>query len=395
MRQTDFGVHASRHRLRATRRRFILSHLYFRDIDLRAKLRMAKRAAALRRHITEILARSARVSTKEFCLSQYDERRSLRDFRFTTTEITSRLVDFVAWDRVRTKRNRYRCDPLLSTCVLLRRLASPARWEDIAEDFGKFPAQLSEIFWEALENMIRVRGHLILNWRSDLMERRAAMYASHVHDHAPLDNCVGYMDCTKQKVSRPGGHNSNQRALYTGHKRTWCLKWQTVSTPDGLIFHLWGPEDGRRHDSTLYHKSGIDSILENALLVGDGSGSPTRFCLYADAAYALREWLQVAFVRIGASPPEQEYNTSMNRGRTSVEWSYKDTRQSWTTIDFQRKMKVRESPVALLNIASMLLWNIKVVLNHGSQTASFMGDCPPPSWNEYVIDQPLDSNQSE
>lgn len=357
-----------------------MTTLYYPDVDLRAKIGMARRAAMLRHHLREIVSRSARIALKDFDLNDYDERRALRDFRFLTSEIRTKLVGFFAWNKSRTDRNRYKCDGLLATCVVLRRLASPARWEDLAEDFGKFPGQLSEIFWESLERMLEVRGHLVLNWRDDLMSRRAAMYAEHIHEHAPLDTCVGYMDCTKQKVSRPGGHNRNQRALYTGHKRTWCLKWQTVSTPDGLIFHIWGPEDGRRHDSTLYRKSDIDSILEHGLLING-----VRCCIFADAAYILRAWLQVAYPRLNATVLQQAYNTSMNGGRTCVEWSYKDTRQSWTAIDFQRKMKVRESPVALLNIGAMLLWNVKVVLGHGSQTASFMADCPPPTWEEYVI----------
>lgn len=77
-----------------------------------------------------------------------------------------------SWNRDRTVRNRYRCSALLATCVVLRLLASPAHWKDIPEEFGKYPLRLSEIFWEALERMIHVRGHLILNWRQDLMENR-------------------------------------------------------------------------------------------------------------------------------------------------------------------------------------------------------------------------------
>lgn len=334
---------------------------------------MVRRARTLRRHIVRICASSARITAKEFDLSTYDERRCLRDFRFLSVEITERLVPFFAWNRERTTRNRYRCNDVLATCVVLRRLASPARWEDLAEEFGKYPAQLSEVFWEALENMVRVRGYLILNWRADLMEHRAALYASHIHENAPLPNCVGFMDCTKQKVARPGGHNSNQRALYTGHKRTWCLKWQSVSTPDGLIFHLWGPEDGRRHNSTLYNKSGIDSILEDGLLL-----SMIRYCIYADAAYVLRPWLQVAFARVGAAAEGQAYNTYMNAGRTSVEWSYEDTRQSWTSLDFHCKMKVREAPVVLLNIGGMLLWNLFFLISPWTPEKCFFGIPSPP-----------------
>lgn len=379
MRQTDYAVGLSRERLRKARRRSLIAH-YLPDVGLRAKIRLAQRASMLRRHISEIVSRSARIALKEFDLNEYDERRALRDFRFLTSEIRGKLVQFFSWNKSRTSRNRYKCTAILATCVVLRRLASPARWEDLSEEFGKFPAQLSEIFWESLERMLSVRSHLILTWRQDSMSSRASMYAAHIHEHSPLESCVGYIDCTKQKVSRPGGHNKNQRALYTGHKRTWCLKWQTVSTPDGLIIHLWGPDDGRRHDSTLYRKSGIDEILEFGLLING-----VRYCIYGDAAYILRLWLQVAYPRIGATPLQQSYNTDCNAGRTSVEWSYKDARQSWTSIDFQRKMKVRESPVALLNIAAMLLWNVKVVLGHGSQSSAFMGDCPPPTWDEYVI----------
>lgn len=212
------------------------------------------------------------------------------------------------------------------------------------------------------------------------MHSRASLNADHIHTQAPLDNCIGYMDCTKMKITRQGDHNRNQRAMYTGHRRTWCMKWQTLSTPDGLIFHLWGPEDRRRHDSTLYSKSGIDGILEDGLLInGD------LYCVYADAAYFLRAWMQVAYPRQFATPSQHAYNTAMNAGRTAVEWSYKDTRQSWTAIDFQRKMKIREAPIALMNIGAMLLCNLKVVLGHGSQNASFMADCEPPTWEQYVI----------
>lgn len=132
-----------------------------------------------------------------FRLDDYDERRSLRDFRFLTSDIRGRIVGFFGWEKVRTTRSRYKCDSILATCVVLKRLASPARWEDLAEEFGRYPGMLSEIFWESLEGMIKLWGHLILNWRSDLMTARAAMYVAHIHERAPLDNCLGYLDCTK------------------------------------------------------------------------------------------------------------------------------------------------------------------------------------------------------
>jgi hypothetical protein len=63
-------------------------------------------------------------------------------------------------------------------------------------------------------------------------------------------------------MSRPGGDGSIQRSAYSGHKRFHCFSYQTVATPDGLIIHLYGPVEGRRHDLTLYRASGMDHLLE-------------------------------------------------------------------------------------------------------------------------------------
>lgn len=50
-------------------------------------------------------------------------------------------------------------------------------------------------------------------------------------------------------------------------------------TPDGLIFYLYGPIEGRRHDMTLYHESGLDAILASDLLI-----QGQRYYVYGDTA---------------------------------------------------------------------------------------------------------------
>jgi len=73
-------------------------------------------------------------------------------------------------------------------------------------------------------------------------------------------------------MSRPGGAGANQWTCYSGHKRFYCLIYQTVTTPDGLMFYLYGPEVGCRHDMTLYRQRNLDSDLQGgfAPLVGVG-----------------------------------------------------------------------------------------------------------------------------
>ena len=77
----------------------------------------------------------------------------------------------------------------------------------------------------------------------------------------------------------------NQKSCYYGHKRFHCLI-SKLTTPDGLIFALHGPFEGRRHDLTVLQKSGWNEILEAALLVDD-----KRCCVYGYGAYTLRPWL--------------------------------------------------------------------------------------------------------
>lgn len=399
MRQTDFSLGNVTRRLNEQRSLFnmsvIISSCPPRDPLYVHKVAILKRIQRSKRQLRLLRLRSLRIHVQSFDIKELGNKECFRSFRFTEKEILSHLVPFVGWQQNHTTRNRYACTPLLATCVVLRRLATTNRWEDLTLEFGRHSSQLSEIFWESMEGIFARWEHLLCDWRGDLMSSRASLYASYVARVAPSTQCVGFLDVTKILVTRPGGSNLNQRALYSGHKRTWCLKFQTVSTPDGLMFNLYGPEDGRRHDTTLYVKSNMDSILSDGLGFegneASGSTPSEQYHLYADAAYVMRPWLQVAYPRETATPEQMVYNASMNAARTSVEWSYKDVKQNFTTVAFQRKMKVREAPVAIMYKVACIFWNLKVVLGHGSQAARYMTDdhldvCPPPTWEEYVVE---------
>jgi nuclease HARBI1 len=113
------------------------------------------------------------------------------------------------------------------------------------------------------------------------------------------------------------------------------------------------------------------------------SDPPRQFCIYGDGAYVLRPGLQVGFSPLNASPEQLLYNAEMSAVRVAVEWSYKDVKAMWTTQDFKRKLKVRQSSVAVLYILSVLLWNCKVCFRHGSQAGSKF-QCEPPSTSQYT-----------
>ena len=92
------------------------------------------------------------------------------------------------------------------------------------------------------------------------------MYVQSILDAwAPLENCVGFIDCTKVRMARPDAQNENQRTRYSSHKRFHCLIYQTRTTPDGLIFALHGGIEGIRHDLSVSRKSDFNSQLESSL----------------------------------------------------------------------------------------------------------------------------------
>ena len=376
----NYAIGKAKHRLRSRRRRLLLA--VGTDADEMKLMHYNDQTRRARIDLRRIRLRSLHISATKFNINVYSDEQCLSHFRFRSSEIGT-ISNVLGWTSGLTARSGYRCDAITASCIVLKRLSFPTRWRDLECIFGMRSSALCEVFWEVVETFLEGRGHLIETFRSELMTERAEMYAAAIHQKgAPLDNCVGFIDCTKVQMSRPGGAGTLQRACYSGHKRLHCLLYQSLTTPDGLMFHLYGPEVGRRHDMTLYRQSGIDQQLQSHLTIQD-----RQYCVYGDAAYVLRAWLQTAFPRADATMHQLIYNKDMSAVREAVEWTYKDLKQIWTSQDFKRLLRVRKSPLALLYKAAALLWNVRVCLHQGSGQTSSYFLCRPPSLTRYLSTQ--------
>lgn len=91
----------------------------------------------------------------------------------------------------------------------------------------------------------------------------------------------------------------------------------------------------------------------------------------------------MGYNRALATPQQFEFNAAMSSVREAVEWSYKDIKQQFTTMDFARMLKVRKAPIAQMYKMSILLWNVKVCLHGGGQVGMNFG-CAPPTLQEYL-----------
>jgi hypothetical protein len=151
MRQKDFSAGRTRARLPQARRFTLLTTLYDFDVPLVATIRAVECRRRARMNLDLLQLCSLSISEASFNLNAYEDATALRNFRFRVHEIGRLMMDFMGWSlRVLTSRNRYRCDATTAICIVLRRLATHFRWEDVEFEFGMRASALSDVFWEAI-----------------------------------------------------------------------------------------------------------------------------------------------------------------------------------------------------------------------------------------------------
>eukprot|EP00117_Sycon_ciliatum_P008679 scpid29032/ scgid11272/ len=177
-------------------------------------------------------------------------------------------------------------------------------------------------------------------------------------------NIWGFIDGTVRPMCRP---SVLQRPFYNGHKRTHALKYQAVASPDGLMIHLYGPVEGRRHDAGILAESNLLAKLQQLPDPDDGG----IFALYGDPAYPLSPRLQKAYLGANLTPAQAQFNTLVNRARQSVEWSFGELLTYWAYVDYKKQQKLLLQPVAIYYRVGALLINCRVIIQRGNKTSKY------------------------
>jgi len=116
----------------------------------------------------------------------------------------------MGWDAGVTKISSYRCIPITTACIVIRRLVYPCWWVDLEVVFGMRASVMSEVFWEVIETFYGKQHQLVTVLSGDLPDKRSAQYAEAVgHAGGRLENCAGFIDCTKLQMCRPRSANMN------------------------------------------------------------------------------------------------------------------------------------------------------------------------------------------
>lgn len=218
-------------------------------------------------------------------------------------------------------------------------------------------------------------GHLLTDARPALMTQPLLQsYANAVFAKSGyLRHVVAFIDGTLRPCCRSGGAGGiRQRVLYSGHKRRHGIKFQSVSLPNGIIWHLWGPVGGSRNDNHMLAASNMIAFLTAALL-------PFGFYIYGDAAYPMSPVLMVGYDRILATVLQLAFNKAMSRSRITVEWCFGKVLLLFPHLDFARNLRMGRSKIQPLGQkyrAGVILTNFHTCL-YGSATSQYFGLTPP------------------
>lgn len=114
--------------------------------------------------------------------------------------------------------------------------------------------------------------------------------------------------------------------------------FQSVQAPNGLIAHMFGPIEGRRHDAFMLGVSGLSDKLQR---FWKPNGEP--YVIYGDLAYGLARNILAPFRGTQLTNDEQEFNREMSKVRTSVEWGFGKICQNFAFLDFKKNFNLLES----------------------------------------------------
>ena len=242
--------------------------------------------------------------------------------------------------------------------------------------FGRPEAQLSMIIGKVTSRVYNLHHHR-LGTRNQpwLSNGELQRFAQRIHNTgAPLQTCWGFIDGTVRPVCRP---RQIQRVIYNGHKRVHALKFQSVVTPNGMVANMFGPVEGRRHDSGMLRDSNLYAQLQQFSFSPNG----TTLCVYGDLAYPLRPHLQRPFMHIRQNQQQIDFNRAMSKVRIEVEWVLNDISNFFAFLDYKKNLKIGLSPIGKIYLVCVLLTNARTCL-YKSMSSKYFG-IDPSSLQQY------------
>jgi nuclease HARBI1 len=145
------------------------------------------------------------------------------------------------------------------------------------------------------------------------------------------------------------------------------LKYQGITTPDGMIVQMFGPIPGARHDNHILERSGLVEFLREHF---------PQDIVFGDAAYPKYPFLLSPFDNVNLTPNEIAFNKRMSSVRESVEWGFKDVLKNFKFFEMKERQRILLMPISQMWKVATILTNVLNCL-YKCQTSQFFGLAPP------------------
>jgi hypothetical protein len=301
--------------------------------------------------------------------------RKIHKFRFSRQQIRI-MFELFKMPRQWAFKSRHSVEGIVGFCIFLRRLATPSTLNSISDFIGYSIALISMVFnadsnhiYDFMKHRIEFDGLYLTK------ERRLRMARAVYEKGAPLEGCWGFIDGTVRPVSRPV---QGQEGIYNGHHRTHALKYQGISSADGMIVSLSGPFVGRDHDMKML----ADSDIVNKLDSLDYQGLDRELFIYGDLGYVMSNRIQVPFEGLNLTSSQKKFNRVMSQHRVTVEWAFKNVLQYFGFMRDKYNLKTGKSPVGMYYAVAVIMTNCRNCFYRNQISQYF--DCEPAGIYEYL-----------
>lgn len=252
-------------------------------------------------------------------------------------------------------RSSYTTTSPLCTDVVLQRLALPCSWQGLESAFEMPAPYFSAIFWKPLNGFLNTTKEMFMGEiNNKCFYSLLSVCADAVEKQfGTLTNCVGFIDGIVIGMLRPAD-SGVQNAVYNEHKRIHLLNFQVVVTSDSVSLHSLGPIEGRRNDWIYYSCSEVNEQL--AFVLKDVG---MKYCISGNSGCKSRPYLEILFRGAHLFGAQCVFIESMSSVRVTVECMFKELKLYWSTLDYKKKLRINESPVAAVYLGAKLLSNIR------------------------------------
>lgn len=237
----------------------------------------------------------------------------------------------------RTVGLRVTLEEALALCM--HRLAYPTRLSEMAITFGRSRSAISQIINSFIKLLYRTLRPLVeFHGEFFPLEKMQEWAAAIARRRSPLKHCIGFMNGTFREVCRP---IRNQEALYSGEHKAHGLRFQAITTPDGLQRVVLGPFAGRMNDNMMVAES---QIMEKLMMHQKHLNLTEYFVLYSDSGYAPAPLLVPPYPKRDMTESQKAFNQAMSSCRIAVEWGFGTVTGLYSANDMRRQNKVLLSP---------------------------------------------------